>query len=407
MEVFVADVLHAGDGAEDSHVLALFARGRYEECLLALCSDTTSWKKRFQLAAVQLARARLTRNVLELRSVCPLLRRLVAEATTDVERDGSVVNLALCLLSLGDYVAATACLEGVVKALVLQQASRRKRARTGEVEEVMVSASLRLARGYFSLCKDFCSDSFCRLLAFCYTLSGENDAASTLLPNVDDEIQSVVTPRNLFESRQYDECLKTLQGVDCEDVELKGCSLLELGRFEDAIVSLKQSCAVATAKQLKRPNLFHNLLVAVIGAGRPLDDQLALFDVLTRMLRSNVGSREHLAQILVHQACVMARVDRCEDAVTLLDEARAVSLKAADQAVELHVNMLMKLGRFVEALSLLKEGNENLRTECLIRLGRLEELLDDGFESWTEKLSDCSMVCNAALVFLAHGHVSK
>ncbi len=411
---------------------SLFHCGRFEECLSVLDkTDDFSWQKKLQRAAVHLDMARTTgamKNAAVLRGACSALRKLVLEASSDHQRRLAVFNLALALLVLNDHLEATRVLEGEAKALALQERLQKR----SKFEGVALSSSLELARDIHS-CKGV-SDEFRSLLAVCYVISGQFDAANVLFQSSSSVVPGMaefrvlasaaertlqdappaMMARQRFAGGDFQGCLNFLDGLDSVDaLEIGGCAHLELGNFEHAITALKKCCSLMTVLNEQRPNVLYNLFVAVCGAGRDASEQVALISSLVRVLQaSQYGGSELLAETKIRQAALLTKLSRFEEAVLVLNDVRLSYPNAAARVLQFHVDVLMKTAKYSDALELLKSvdpKNGTLfaqRLECLVRLGRVEELLY-GLEVFIENSTDTFMLCNAAIAFLAHFQHSK
>ncbi len=413
---------------------ALFHCGRFDDCAQTLADvSDIDWNVRLNAAAAQLTSARATKNSRALRSLATTLNKLAREQEDDsAKREAAVFNLCLAYSSLGDRELASSALEGWAKSLVLSAASSSKRARIeDQAEAVVMSAPLRLAS---ALSHFRCgSDSFRSLLAACYVVNGQADAAVVLFDSCEQRIEfaefralaggvssslaelpPLASARRLLAMGELDKCEALLRNVDSfEAHEVLGCARLQAGRLVDAVASLKRSLVLSSAMGLNQPHVLYNLLFAITRCGKPVDEQLQVLAVLIKSLR-NGGKSADLVNMLLRQGQLLSGAKRHEEAAAAFDEAVSLDTLSAQNVLEQHTACLMQSARYEDAFAFLAHVEHsnvhlfNRRLECLILLNRLDDLLHHA-EQWIAKLADAdaSLMCNAALLFLAHGHVAK
>lgn len=415
---------------------SLFHCGRLEECLSVLAANKDeSWLGRLRLWSVQMDLARMSKtpnSLACLRSICSSLKQLVSEAATDQEREMGCFNLALGFLSLGDALAAIATLEGVVKAALLQTRFQKRARMGGNVEEVFSSPCLKLAREACLL--EGLGVNIRLLLAACYFLIGERDASAVLFGSCEfdksiagfEDFRTVsqgaggtvvaATPiglaRKLFAGTKFEDCMATLQGLDSlEALELVGCCCLELGRAQEAVGKFKQCCSMSTVLNLDRPSIYLNLLVAMSMAGESLDEELAVLSTVVPAIASS-GQSDRVAALRLRQAGLFWKLARFGEAAAILDQLRCSGEFDLSHVIEFHATVLMKLGRFSDALTVIRKAGSmtvqmvHLKLECLLRLGKVAEMVHD-IEPWIDRIVDSSVLCNIALAFLAHSSYGK
>ena len=414
---------------------ALFHCGRFEECERLLRDEAKDWTSRFNAAAASLESARSMHNTLSLRGAIAGRFRDLLESCDASQEEVGHFNLALALASGKDVSSAVMTLETFAKGLILMPGKRRKVADEDAEREGSVllakSEAVQLAVLWASWTDSEETPAAKQLLAACYALSGESEAAKILFDSVVSESSGMdfadfrsgasrspmIAASAYYRAGEWVECVALIRkDFSFEAQKLVGCALLQLGQASDAAGAFRKSLEAQNSSSSDCDTLY-NLFVAAHRAGRAPEEQLAVLQVLgASMMREShpesLDWRRQTVDVFCRIGLLLLKAEKKDDDAIAAFEIAWEYGGGPLAALKAYVSCLMRKRHYSQARSLLTSCQNrsllNLRIECSLRAGDSLDDVMDSLELWVSSdPANVNVLNNVALLMLSNHNYSK